>query len=72
VPPGALRVGNYLTIPLLLALVPTVSALLGWRLDRAIGTFPWLTIILLVLGFIGAARELAQTLRRPSGNDDGS
>jgi F0F1-type ATP synthase assembly protein I len=32
--------------------------LFGWFLDRRLNTFPWLTIVLLVCGFLAAAREV--------------
>lgn len=61
-PPRKLRetkhLGDHLAIPMLMALVPAVSVLLGWALDRALGTFPWLTIALLGLGFVAGAREV--------------
>ena len=56
--------GDYLSIPILLAAVPTIASLFGWFLDRTFKTFPWLTIILLVLGFVGAGRELWMTVKR--------
>lgn len=52
------RLGDDLTIPILLAAIPIAGVLLGWWLDRRVGTFPWLTIALLGMGFVGAAREL--------------
>ncbi|MBI4341615.1 MAG: AtpZ/AtpI family protein [Candidatus Omnitrophica bacterium] len=52
------RLGDYLAIPMRLALAPIVGLLFGWLLDRWLGTFPWLTILVLILGFVEAAREL--------------
>jgi F0F1-type ATP synthase assembly protein I len=47
-----------------MALVPVVSMLLGWALDRMLGTFPWLTMALLGLGFIAGGREVWMKVKR--------
>ncbi|MBI2105074.1 MAG: AtpZ/AtpI family protein [Candidatus Omnitrophica bacterium] len=57
-PPWTGRIGDYLALPILLAAVPTAGFLVGWFLDRKLHTFPWLTVSLLIGGFIGAAREV--------------
>ncbi len=53
-----------MSIPILLAAVPIVACLVGWGLDRALGTFPWFTVVLLMLGFLGGARELWMAAKR--------
>ena len=58
------HLGDHLTTPILMALVPVVSVLFGWALDRVLGTFPWLTLTLLGLGFIAVAREVWMKARR--------
>lgn len=58
------RVGDYLVIPLTLALTPMFGAIAGWFLDRKFGTFPILTLVLLVLGFVGGAREVWRSAKR--------
>ena len=58
------RVGDVLSIPMTLAATPTVGFLLGWFLDRKLGTAPWLTLTLLVLGFVAGAREVWQSVKR--------
>jgi len=45
-------------MPILLATAPMIGCLIGWALDRTFGTFPVLTIALLILGFISGAREV--------------
>ena len=37
---------------------PTGGAILGWVLDRWLHTTPWLLLILLVLGFVVAFRNI--------------
>lgn len=61
---GTRRAGDFLAIPITLAAAPTVGFLVGWFLDRTLQTFPWLTIILLVLGFIAGAREVVRAVQR--------
>ena len=58
------RVGDDLLIPILLAAIPITACLVGWFLDRKLGTFPWFTIILLGMGFVAGARELWVTAQR--------
>ena len=62
------RVGDFLAVPMILAAAPTVGFLVGWFLDRNLQTFPWLTITLLVLGFIAGVREVWQTVKRLQAN----
>ncbi|WP_174293088.1 AtpZ/AtpI family protein [Sphingomonas bacterium] len=45
---------------------PTGAALIGWLLDRWLGTAPWLMLGLLVLGFVVAFRNVYRiSLERP-------
>ena len=53
-----------LSIPFTLAAAPTVGFLVGWFLDRKLGTFPGLTVALLVLGFLGGVREAWRSVKR--------
>ena len=62
--PGTRRVGDFLVIPLTLALTPMFGAIVGWFLDRKFGTFPIVTLVLLVLGFVGGAREVWRSAKR--------
>jgi len=48
-----------------MAVVPIVGLLVGWFLDRRLATFPGLTILLLIVGFIAAARELWISAKQP-------
>ncbi len=38
--------------------VPTGAALIGWVLDRWLGTSPWILLVLLALGVIAAFRNI--------------
>lgn len=58
------RVGLFLTIPMTLAAAPTVGFLIGWFCDRQLGTFPWLTSLMLVAGFVAGAREVWRLVKR--------
>ena len=60
------RMGEYLTMPISLAVFPIVGCLVGRFLDRRTGTFPWLTILGLILGFTASARELWMVVKRPA------
>ena len=54
---------------MLLALFPTIGLLCGWALDRMLNTKPWLTITLLVLGFVAGAREVWKSVKPPESHD---
>ncbi len=58
---------------------------IGWALDRALGTAPWLLVVFLILGFAGGMSNVIKSARRmqamsepmqrssssaPVGNDD--
>ena len=68
-PPWTRRVGEFLAIPFTLAAAPTIGVLVGWVLDRKLGTFPVLTIVLLVLGFIAGAREVWRSVKRSESDE---
>ena len=63
-PHWARRVGEYLSLPIILAAAPTLGFLVGWVLDRKLHTFPWLTLLLLVAGFIAGVREVWTAVKR--------
>ncbi len=66
------HVGDYLSIPILLAAVPVAACLVGWLLDRKLGTFPLFTVLLLGVGFVAGARELWLTVKRSGTKNDNS
>ena len=70
--PSSRRLGEFLIIPFTLALAPTIGVLVGWYLDRRLGTFPALTIVLLVLGFSGGVREVWRSVKRSESTEDRS
>jgi ATP synthase protein I len=51
------QVGLLSSIPFILALAPIIGFLLGKFLDQRLRTQPWLSCILLGLGFIAGVRE---------------
>jgi len=63
------RLGDVLTVPIRLAVFPVVGFLCGRALDRWLGIFPWMTLGLLVLGFVAGARDLWMAAKRPDSND---
>lgn len=45
---------------------PLGGALIGWVLDRALGTFPWIMLTMLVLGTVAGFRSiLKMSAKRP-------
>jgi ATP synthase protein I len=57
------QVGLLTAIPFILALAPIVGYLLGQYLDKRFHTHPWLSVILLVLGFVAGVRETVSIIR---------
>jgi hypothetical protein len=51
------QVGLLSSIPFILALAPIVGFFLGKYLDTKLRTSPWLSFILLILGFVAGVRE---------------
>lgn len=50
------RMGNRVLAELIGGMIG--GALIGWVLDRALGTSPWLLLVLLFLGIAGAFRNI--------------
>ena len=57
------QIGLLTAIPFILALAPIVGYLLGQYLDQRFHTRPWLSVILLGLGFVAGVRETVQIIR---------
>lgn len=57
------QVGLLTTIPFILALAPIVGFLLGQYLDKRFQTRPWLSVILLALGFVAGVRETIKIIQ---------
>ena len=51
------QIGVLSAIPFILALAPIVGYFLGKYLDKKFRTEPWLSLILLGLGFVAGVRE---------------
>ncbi len=54
---GWRQIGLLSSIPFILALAPIVGYFLGQYLDTKFRTGPWLSFILLILGFVAGVRE---------------
>ena len=57
------------TVGIQLVLSTFVGFGMGYFLDKFLGTFPWLTILFLILGIIAGFRELLRVARRQNGPD---
>jgi F0F1-type ATP synthase assembly protein I len=57
------QIGLLSAIPFILALAPIVGYLLGQYLDTRFHTRPWLSVILLGLGFVAGVRETVNIVR---------
>ena len=51
---------------------PLGGGLLGWGLDSLFGTKPWLTLVMLFLGFGVGIRNVLRISKNPSGNAPGA
>lgn len=57
------QAGLLATIPFILALAPIVGFVIGSWLDSKLRTGSWLSVILLVLGFVAGVRETIQIIK---------
>jgi ATP synthase protein I len=57
------------TVGIQLVLSTFVGFGMGYFLDRFLGTFPWLTVVFLILGIVAGFRELLRVARRQNGSD---
>ena len=48
---------------------PVGGAIVGWLLDRWLGTAPWLMLGLMFVGFAGGFINVIRTSNQPRGND---
>lgn len=52
-----------------LVLSTFLGFVIGYYLDKWLGTFPWLTAIFLVLGIVAGFYDLVKVARRQNGSD---
>ena len=64
------RVGMLISVPLILGLSPVIGCAMGWAIDRALGTRPVFTILLLAAGFAAGVRETWTLIRRATSEND--
>jgi F0F1-type ATP synthase assembly protein I len=57
------QIGLLSSIPFVLALAPIVGYFLGKFLDQKFRTQPWLSIVLLALGFVAGVRETIKIIK---------
>ncbi len=53
-----------ITIPTTFAAAIVVGVVIGYGLDRWLGTGPWLTLLFLGLGFAAGIREMLSVLKK--------
>ena len=57
------QAGLLSTIPFILALAPIVGFVIGKYLDSKFRTAPWLSVAVLVLGFVAGVRETINIIK---------
>ena len=60
---GWRQVGLLSSIPFILALAPIIGFVIGQQIDRHFRTGPWLSIIILILGFVAGVRETIKIVK---------
>ena len=60
---GWRQLGLLSSIPFILALAPIIGFFLGQYLDQKFRTRPWLSLVLLALGFVAGVRETIHIVR---------
>jgi ATP synthase protein I len=63
------QIGLLSTIPFILAIAPIVGYLLGQYLDTRFHTKPWLSVVLMALGFVAGVRETIKIVRMSQRED---
>jgi F0F1-type ATP synthase assembly protein I len=63
------QIGLLSSIPFILALAPIVGYFLGKFLDQKFRTQPWLSFILLILGFVAGVRETINIVKMSQSED---
>jgi F0F1-type ATP synthase assembly protein I len=63
------QIGLLTSIPFILALAPIVGYFLGKFLDQKFRTQPWLSLILLILGFVAGVRETIDIVKKSQSED---
>ena len=63
------QAGLLSTIPFILALAPIIGYFLGQYLDTRFRTGPWLSLILLALGFVAGVRETIKIIQMSQRED---
>lgn len=62
------KIAKYLAIGLEIPSTIIGALVLGYFIDRQLGTSPWFTVVSAVLGFVGAVYRLTQYLKYFAGD----
>jgi len=62
--PELRRVSLGVTIPTTFAAAVVVGVVIGYALDRWLGSGPWLTLLFLILGIAAGVREMIHVLKK--------
>ncbi|PIU40328.1 MAG: hypothetical protein COT00_02290 [Candidatus Omnitrophica bacterium CG07_land_8_20_14_0_80_50_8] len=65
------QLGIVTTVPIILLVGPAVGFFLGSWIDRKAHSYPWFTVVFVVLGFIASGREIFRLLRQILREDNG-
>ena len=63
------QLGIVTTVPIILLVGPAVGFWTGGWIDRKAHSYPWFTILLVLLGFIASGREVFRLLKQISKDD---
>ena len=64
------QLGILTTVPVILLAGPAVGFFIGGWIDRKAHSYPWVTFIFTVLGFVAAAREITRLLQEISKDEE--
>lgn len=57
------QLGLVTTIPIILLVGPIVGFFFGGWIDRKVNSYPWVTIIFVLLGFAASGKEVVRLLK---------
>jgi F0F1-type ATP synthase assembly protein I len=57
---------RYAALGVEFAVIIVVAVVVGYKVDEWLGTAPWLMLVLIACGFVGALKRLLWSLKRDS------